>query len=109
MNCLNKLVVDNIKPKEPQFFMVHSRPREPQFSPHVHGFIGAIDGTNILVVVPSSALIAYFGRYRETTHNVLVVCDFNMRSNFVVVGWLVQCMTQEFLMKHWINIVTSHP
>jgi hypothetical protein len=66
LNCLNRLVVDNIKPKDPQFSMVHSRLQEAQFSPHFHGAIGAIDGTHIPVVVPSSVTIAHFGRYLET-------------------------------------------
>jgi hypothetical protein len=32
-------------------------------------------------------MIAHFGWYRETTQNVLVVCDFNMRFTFVVAEW----------------------
>jgi ribosomal protein L3 len=66
--------------------MVHSWLQEAHFSPHFHRAIGAIDGTHIHVVVPSSATIAHFGRYRETTQNVLVVCDFDMRFTFVVAG-----------------------
>jgi hypothetical protein len=67
LNCLNRLVVDNIKPKDPQFFTVHSRLQEACFSPHFHGAIGEIDGTHIHVVVPSSMIIAHFDRYQETT------------------------------------------
>jgi hypothetical protein len=88
LNCLNKLTVDNIKPKDPQFSTVHSRLQEACFSPHFHGAIGAIDGTHIPVVIPSFATIAHFGRYRETTQNVLPVCDFDMRFTFVVARWL---------------------
>jgi hypothetical protein len=87
LNYLNRLVVDNIKPKDPQFSTVHSRLQEARFSPHFHGAIGAIDGTHIPVVVPSSVTIAHFGRYRETTQNVLALCDFDMRFTFVVAGW----------------------
>jgi hypothetical protein len=32
-------------------------------------------------------MITHFGRYRETTQNVLAVCDFDMRFTFVVAGW----------------------
>jgi hypothetical protein len=32
--------------------------------------------------------IAHFGWYRETTQNVLAVCDFDMRLTFVVARWL---------------------
>jgi hypothetical protein len=66
---------------------VHSKLQETHFSPHFHGAIGAIDETHILVVVPCSAMIAHFGRYQETTQNVLAVCDFDMRFTFVVAGW----------------------
>jgi hypothetical protein len=81
LNYLNRLAVDNIK------LTVHSRLQEAHFSPHFHGAIGAIDGTHIPVVVLSSVMIAHFGRYRETTQNVLVVCDFDMRFTFVVAEW----------------------
>jgi hypothetical protein len=80
LNYLNRLAVDNIK------LTVHSRLQEAHFSPHFHGAIGAIDGTHIPVVVLSSAMIAHFGRYQETTQNVLAVCDFDMRFTFVVAG-----------------------
>jgi hypothetical protein len=66
---------------------VHSRLQEAHFSPHFHGAIGAIDGTHIPIVVPSSVMTAHFNRYQETTQNVLVVCDFDMRFTFVVAGW----------------------
>jgi hypothetical protein len=87
LNYLNRLTINNIEPKDPQFSTVHSRLQEACFSPHFHGAIGAIDGTHTLVVVPSSVMIAHFGRYRETTQNVLAVCDFDMRFTFVVAGW----------------------
>jgi hypothetical protein len=65
---------------------VHSRLQGARFSPHFHGVIGAIYGTHIPVVVPSSTTIAHFCRYQEITQNVLAVCDFDMRFTFVVVG-----------------------
>jgi hypothetical protein len=67
LNYLNRLAVDNIKLKDPQFSTVHSRLQEAHFCPHFHDVIGAIDGTYIPVVVPSSAMIEHFGRYREIT------------------------------------------
>jgi hypothetical protein len=87
LNYLNRLVVDNIKPKDPQFSMVHSRLQEARFSPHFYGAIGVIDETHIPVVVQSSVMIAHFGRYRKITQNVLAVYDFDMRFTFIVVGW----------------------
>jgi hypothetical protein len=66
---------------------VHPRLQESHFSPHFHGAIREIDGTHIHVVVPSLTTITHFGRYRHTTQNVMVVCDFDMRFTFVVTGW----------------------
>ncbi|CAN6273478.1 unnamed protein product [Urochloa humidicola] len=87
LKCLNRLAEDIIKPSDPSFSTVHPRLQEARFSPHFHGAIGAIDGTHIPVVVPSSEQITHFGRYRCTTQNVMVVCDFDMRFTFVVAGW----------------------
>jgi hypothetical protein len=86
LNCLNRLTVGNIKSKDPQFSMVHSRLQEARFSPHFHGAIGAIDGTHIPVVIPSSGTITHFDRYRETTQNVLAIRNFDTIFTFVVAG-----------------------
>jgi uncharacterized membrane protein YbaN (DUF454 family) len=87
LDYLNRLSVNNIKPEDPQFTTVHQKLQESHFSPHFHGAIRAIDGTHISVIVPSSTTITHFGWYRHTTQNVMVVCDFDMRFTFVVVGW----------------------
>jgi hypothetical protein len=67
LDYLNRLGTNNIKPKDPQFTTVHLILQESCFSPHFHGAIGAIDETRISVIVPSSATITHFGRYRHTT------------------------------------------
>ncbi|CAL4947198.1 unnamed protein product [Urochloa decumbens] len=87
LKCLNKLAEDIIKPSDPSFSTVHPKLEEARFSPHFNGAIGAIDGTHIPVVVPSSEQITHFGRYRCTTQNVMAVCDFDMRFTFVVARW----------------------
>jgi hypothetical protein len=66
---------------------MHPRLEESHFSPHFHGAIGAIDGTHIPIIVPSSATITHFGQYHHTTQNVMDVCDFDMRFTFIVAGW----------------------
>jgi hypothetical protein len=66
---------------------VHPRLQESRLSPHFDGAIGAIDGIRIRVIVPPSATITHFGRYRHTTQNVTVVCDIDMRFTFVVARW----------------------
>jgi hypothetical protein len=87
LDCLNKLSAD-YQTKRHTIYNSATKTTRVMFSPHFHGVIGAIDGTHILVIVPSSATITHFGRYCHTTQNVMVVCDFDMRFTFVVAGWL---------------------
>jgi hypothetical protein len=84
---LNNLAADIIKPRDSEFVAVHSRLKDPRFSPYFNDCIGAIDGTHIPVVVPCTETVAHVGRYRYTTQNVLAICDFDIRFTFVVSGW----------------------
>jgi hypothetical protein len=65
------------------------KPIDPNFitTPHFNNCVGAIDGTHILVVVPTSKVVQHLGRHGYPTQNVLAICDFDMRFTFVVVGW----------------------
>jgi hypothetical protein len=56
--------------------------------PFFDNCIGSIDGTHIPVVVPTTKVVQHTGRYGYNSHNVMVVCDFDMRFTFVVAGWL---------------------
>lgn len=87
LNCLNKLVVDNIRPLDPEFTTIHPRLQSRRFSPYFDNCIGAIDGTHIPVVVPANQVVQHTGRKGYTSQNVLAICDFNMRFTFVVAGW----------------------
>jgi hypothetical protein len=87
LTCLLKLAHDNIRPKDPTFSEVHPNLENPVFWPHFNECIGAIDGTHIKVVVDKSKRIPYLNRHNETSQNVLVVCDFDMRFTFVSSGW----------------------
>lgn len=49
--------------------------------------IGALDGTHIPVIVPSSKGPQHMGRYGYSTQKVLVICDFDMMFTFAVAGW----------------------
>lgn len=52
------------------------------------GAIGALDGTLIHAVVPTSHQTAYRGRGGGRCYqNVLGICDFNMIFTFVWAGW----------------------
>ena len=84
---MTKLAVDIIKPKDPQFRTVHPRLQAPRFTPFFDSCIGAIDGTHIPVVVPTSKVVQHTGRHGYTSQNVMAICDFDMRFTFVVAGW----------------------
>ncbi|XP_072148403.1 protein ALP1-like [Setaria viridis] len=87
LESVNKLAVDIIKPKDPEFRSVHSRLQSPRFTPFFDNCIGAIDGTHIPVVVPTSLVVQHTGRHGYTSQNVMAICDFDMRFTFVVAGW----------------------
>jgi hypothetical protein len=87
LECLNKMAVDTIKPKDPDFRGVHERLRDSRFSPHFDDCIGAIDGSHIPVVVPADEIVNHVGRHGYPTQNIMAVCDFDMRFTSVVAGW----------------------
>jgi len=87
LHCVYNMSAEIIKPRDPGFITVHPRVQAPQFSPHFDNCIGAIDGTHIRVVVPSSKVLQHTGRHGYSTQNVLAICDFDMRFTFVVAGW----------------------
>lgn len=87
LHSVYMLSADIIKPKDPEFRVVHPRLKCPRFSPYFDNCIGAIDGTHIPVVVPASKVAQYVGRHGYSTQNVLAICDFDMKFTFVVAGW----------------------
>ncbi|CAO2207659.1 unnamed protein product [Urochloa humidicola] len=87
LESVYKLSGDVVKPRDPHYRTVHPRLQSPRFSPHFDNCIGAMDGTHIPVVVPSSKLLQYVGRHGYPSQNVLAICDFDMRFTFVVAGW----------------------
>jgi hypothetical protein len=82
-----RLAKDIIVPKDPTFSQVHPHLENTFFWPHFNDCIGAIDGTHIKMAVLNRAKIAHLNKHNETSQNVMVVCDFNMRFTFVLVGW----------------------
>jgi hypothetical protein len=86
-NSVNKLAADIIRPVDLEFACVHPRLQSPRFSPFFDNCIGAIDGSHIPVVVPTTKVVQYTGRHGYTSQNVMAVCDFDIRFTFVVAGW----------------------
>ena len=82
-----KLAADIIRPLDPEFRAMHRRLQNPRFFPHFNNYIGALDGTHIPVVVPNDKVAQHLRRKGYTTHNVLAVCDFDMRFTFILAGW----------------------
>jgi hypothetical protein len=52
-----KHAADIIRPVDPEFSTVHERLQSPHFSPYFDSCIGAIDGTHVVVVLPSKKVV----------------------------------------------------
>ncbi|WVZ60940.1 hypothetical protein U9M48_010894 [Paspalum notatum var. saurae] len=50
-------------------------------------YAGAIDGPHLLARVPTKHRATFLERRRKTTHNVLVVVDFDLRFSYVLAKW----------------------
>jgi len=87
LDCVYRMAKEVVKPIDPNFTTPHPKLLSDSFAPHFKNCIGAIDGTHIPVVVPSSKVVQYVGRHGYPTQNVLAICDFDMRFTFVVAGW----------------------
>ncbi|XP_062230104.1 protein ALP1-like [Phragmites australis] len=87
LDSIYLMSIDVVKPRDPEFTMVHPRLQGSRFAPYFNNCIGAIDGTHIPVVVPAAKLVQHVGRHGYSTQNVLAICDFDMRFTFVVAGW----------------------
>ncbi|KAM3294078.1 hypothetical protein ACQJBY_037157 [Aegilops geniculata] len=87
LHCVVKLAADIIKPRDPEFRVVHERLRNAQWHPWFNDSIGAIDGTHVQVVVPPTKILQYLNRHGYCSQNVMAVCDFDMRFTFVLAGW----------------------
>uniref|UniRef100_A0A0A9F477 DDE Tnp4 domain-containing protein n=1 Tax=Arundo donax TaxID=35708 RepID=A0A0A9F477_ARUDO len=81
------LSTDIIKPRYPEFRMLHPRLQDPWFSPLFDDCIGAIDGMHVPLVVLASKVLQHVGHHGHSTQNVLAICDFDMRLTFVIAGW----------------------
>lgn len=59
----------------------------PKFSPYFDEFDGAVDGTHVPAVVPSSQFRVMRNRKHEITQNVLVYMGFNLQCYYILAGW----------------------
>jgi hypothetical protein len=84
---LCKLAADIIRPKDPEFRVVHKRLQFLRFAPFFDKCIGALDKTHVKVVVPANQVVPHMGRHGYPSQNVLALCDFDMRFTFAIVGW----------------------
>jgi hypothetical protein len=87
LESMVKLSIDIIKPQDPEFRVIHERLRGAQWYPCFNDCIGAIDGTHVPVVVPPNKVPRYLSRHSYCSHNVMAVCDFDMKFTFVLAGW----------------------
>ncbi|XP_006650404.2 putative nuclease HARBI1 [Oryza brachyantha] len=87
LQCMVKLAVDLIKPQDKHFEVLHRKVGSGRFHPWFKDCIGAIDGTHVPCVVPSTKFVQHLSRKGITTQNVMSACDFDMRFTFVLAGW----------------------
>ncbi|KAH9688209.1 DDE Tnp4 domain-containing protein [Citrus sinensis] len=88
LDAVCHMAIDFLKPSDPQFKEIPKKIRnDDRYWPYFKDCIGAIDGTHIPVIVPTSKQIPYIGRKGIPTQNVMAACDFNMCFTFAWAGW----------------------
>ncbi|KAI9084569.1 hypothetical protein K1719_033557 [Acacia pycnantha] len=88
LDSLCSLAKEIVRPPDFQFEEVPSQIRgDGRYWPFFQRCIGAIDGSHISVIPPTNDQIHFIGRKGYPTHNVMLVCNFDMIFTFVVVGW----------------------
>ena len=53
------------------------------------GCVGVINGTHISVSVPPGLADKFRGHKRDTTWNIIVACDFDLKFTYMLFGWEV--------------------
>jgi hypothetical protein len=93
--CVVKMATHYLKPKDPNFRVVHKRIRSDRRAyPHLKDCIGARDGTHIRAAIAGEKSIRYIGRTGIPSQNVLAICDFDMRFIYASIGQPGACMIQ---------------
>ncbi|KAK4700887.1 nuclease HARBI1, partial [Phenoliferia sp. Uapishka_3] len=59
----------------------------PKFHPYFKDCLGAMDGTHVNIHVPEGESIPYRNRKGFLSQNVLAVCSFDLRFQYVLPGW----------------------
>jgi len=87
LHCVIRMSSHYIKPKDPNFRVVHPRIRNDRRAyPHLKNCIGAIDGTHIRAVISPDKQVRYIGRTGAVTQNVMAICDFDMHFTYASIG-----------------------
>ncbi|WVZ99640.1 hypothetical protein U9M48_044906 [Paspalum notatum var. saurae] len=74
--------------KLPRSVQTHTKiATDSRFMPFFQNCIGAIDGTHIPITIAEDRAPPYRNRKRALSHNVIVVCDFDLNFTFVSCGW----------------------
>jgi hypothetical protein len=58
-----------------------------KFNPYFKDCLGALDGTHINMIVPTLHQQKYRNRKGYISQNVLGVCNFDMRFQYILAGW----------------------
>ncbi|NP_001307819.1 uncharacterized protein [Zea mays] len=74
--------------KLPSSVQTHARiATDSRFMPFFQNCLGAIDGTHVSITIAEDRAPPYRNRKGTLSHNVMVVCDFDLNFTFVSCGW----------------------
>jgi hypothetical protein len=89
-----RLIVDCVYPayvKMPALETPLKIKRDPKYNPWFEYFVGALDGSHILIAPPKGVsgedYVAFRNRKAGVSQNILAVVDFDMNFVFVLAGW----------------------
>jgi len=80
-----------------------------EYTPFFDGCIGALDGTHIEVIVDEAVHDDFTNRKGNTSQNVVVVCDFDMRFTYVGVGTEGSAHDMRVIKKAQVDSKYPHP
>ncbi|TVU45982.1 hypothetical protein EJB05_05492, partial [Eragrostis curvula] len=74
--------------KSPDPNQVHPKiDSNPRFFPYFKNCLGCIDGTHIPISICSEKAAPFRNRKGTLSHNVMIVCDFDLNITYVSAGW----------------------
>lgn len=87
LDIMEQMAIDMFKPDHMSLTQVHPKLRsDKHYWPYFKGFIGAMDGTHVPVVVSGRDQQRYWNRKSVCSMNILAICDMDMLFTYIYVG-----------------------